>query len=284
MSVAGVVLFYSRYSPLSRHLLEQIHSSPHFGFLRQVCLDHPELRRKTPIRNVPTILVVFQNGQRQMITGFETLNWVKNVEQSLQPPPQPLPVRERKVHFEDDVSEISELGSESEAEDSEDEHPPSPKKESKEELIRRMKGESQPSTEITIESPGVELPDEKETLIRQMRGESGMAPPPIPREDRRHLIPSDEAMLGGRVSRKLDATTISQKVQEMKADREEADLSLAEQMKRKQERREARLHRHQESQQRKKIASEVVDPQLAQHPRDRRRKTRKHPKNPPPPS
>lgn len=77
--VRGVYLFYSRYS---KHCQTVFLESKKLPFIKPVLIDHPVIRKKVmsskklPIQNVPTLVIVYKNGQALVWEGEKATDWV----------------------------------------------------------------------------------------------------------------------------------------------------------------------------------------------------------------
>jgi len=95
------VLLYSKYSPLSKKLLDIIQSSPvnleQIVSLQTLCIDNEKVRKRIyqnkqiDITSVPCILVIFPDGGIEKYDGAPAFQWIEEIIQKFAPPPPPPP-------------------------------------------------------------------------------------------------------------------------------------------------------------------------------------------------
>ena len=88
-TITGTILIYSKYSPLSKRIMELIQkSSVDFSALyglKLLCTDNENVRgfiltnTKIPITVVPTILLLFPTGVVEKYEGHTAINWVETI-------------------------------------------------------------------------------------------------------------------------------------------------------------------------------------------------------------
>tara|TARA_Y100000389_G_scaffold61028_1_gene57150 strand:- start:5461 stop:6264 length:804 start_codon:yes stop_codon:yes gene_type:complete len=91
------VLLYSKYSPLSKKILDIIQSSPvnleQIVSLQTLCIDNEKVRKKIyqnkqiDITSVPCILVIFPDGGIEKYDGVPAFQWIEEILQKFAPPP-----------------------------------------------------------------------------------------------------------------------------------------------------------------------------------------------------
>lgn len=93
------VLLYSKYSPLSKKILDIIQSSPvnleQIVSLQTLCIDNEKVRKRIyqnkqiDITSVPCILVIFPDGGIEKYDGLPAFQWIEEILQKFAPPPPP---------------------------------------------------------------------------------------------------------------------------------------------------------------------------------------------------
>lgn len=100
------VLLYSKYSPLSKKILDIIQSSPvnleQIVSFQTLCIDNEKVRnriyqsKQIEISTVPCILVIFPDGGIEKYDGVSVFQWIEEILQKYTPPPPPQPDHQTK--------------------------------------------------------------------------------------------------------------------------------------------------------------------------------------------
>lgn len=99
------VLLYSKYSSLSKSLMNMIQTSgvdftTKFS-LQPLCIDNEEIRARIlkntqlQITTVPCLLIIFPDGGIEKYDGARVFEWVEGIIRQFAPPPPPPPVRQQ---------------------------------------------------------------------------------------------------------------------------------------------------------------------------------------------
>lgn len=99
------VLLYSKYSSLSKSLMNMIQTSgvdftTKFS-LQPLCIDNEEIRARVlkntqlQVTTVPCLLIIFPDGGIEKYDGARVFEWVEGIIRQFAPPPPPPPVRQQ---------------------------------------------------------------------------------------------------------------------------------------------------------------------------------------------
>uniref|UniRef100_A0A6C0JPM9 Thioredoxin domain-containing protein n=1 Tax=viral metagenome TaxID=1070528 RepID=A0A6C0JPM9_9ZZZZ len=99
------VLLYSKYSSLSKSLMNMIQTSgvdftTKFS-LQPLCIDNEEIRARIlkntqlQVTTVPCLLIIFPDGGIEKYDGARVFEWVEGIIRQFAPPPPPPPVRQQ---------------------------------------------------------------------------------------------------------------------------------------------------------------------------------------------
>jgi hypothetical protein len=99
------VLLYSKYSSLSKSLMNMIQTSgvdftTKFS-LQPLCIDNEEIRARVlkntqlQVTTVPCLLIIFPDGGVEKYDGARVFEWVEGIIRQFAPPPPPPPVRQQ---------------------------------------------------------------------------------------------------------------------------------------------------------------------------------------------
>jgi hypothetical protein len=107
------VLLYSKYSSLSKNLMNMIQTSgvdftTKFS-LQHLCIDNEEIRSRIlkntqlQITTVPCLLITFPDGGIEKYEGSKVFEWVEGIIRQFAPPPSPTPpVQQEQVQSEEE--------------------------------------------------------------------------------------------------------------------------------------------------------------------------------------
>lgn len=95
------ILFYSNYSDVCKQLMLSLDKCP-VNFqkivgLNYVCIDNKKIRhqitssKKFNLREVPTLLVIHENGSLEKLENIALFNWIDHIVNQNLPPPPPHP-------------------------------------------------------------------------------------------------------------------------------------------------------------------------------------------------
>lgn len=95
------VVLYSKYSPMSKKILDIIQSSrvnlEQLLSLQTLCIDNEKVRKRIyqnkqiDITSVPCILVIFPDGGIEKYDGMSAFQWIEEIIDKFAPPPPPAP-------------------------------------------------------------------------------------------------------------------------------------------------------------------------------------------------